>query len=266
MTGAPDLLGAIVASVRRQVEVRRERETPATLERRAAAGAPRGAAFAAALSAVGRRNVIAECKRRSPSRGVLRAHYDPAAIAAAYQAAGAAAVSVLTEPTFFDGSLEHLAAVRAAVDLPVLRKDFIVDEYQLLEARAAGADAVLLIVAALDEASLRRLLARATSLGLAALVEVRDDREVSIALEAGATLVGVNTRDLRTLRVDPAVALALIPLIPRGVTAVAESGLRCADDLRRLQASGYNAFLVGERLMSAGAPGEALAALLEGPA
>jgi indole-3-glycerol phosphate synthase len=262
MSPSRDLLSAIVASVRRQVEVRREREPLAGLERRAQARSPRGDAFRAALAAPGGPNVIAECKRRSPSRGVLCAEYDVAAIAAAYQAAGAAAISVLTEPTFFDGNLKHLSAVREAVSVPLLRKDFVVDEYQLFEARAAGADAVLLIVAALGSGALRRLGRRAADLGLAALVEVHDAQELATALEAGPALVGVNARNLRTLRIDPAVVLRLIDRIPPDVTAVAESGLREAGEIRRLHAAGYRAFLVGERLMTAAVPGDALAALI----
>ena len=175
MSAAPDLLRTIVAATERITAVRRERESCAALERRAAQASPAGDRFERALAAQERVNVIAECKRRSPSKGVLMAEYDPAAIAAKYERGGAAAISVLTEPTFFDGSLEHLRAVRAAVSLPLLRKDFIVDEYQLLEARAAGADAILLIVAALDQAALARLQARAADMGLAALVEVHDE-------------------------------------------------------------------------------------------
>src|SRR5687767_12733420 len=154
---APDLLRTIVAATERVVEIRREREPIGELERRAAAANPRGPLFESALGLAGRVNVIAECKRRSPSKGVLAPTYDPVAIARHYESGGAAAISVLTEPTFFDGSLEHLASVRQAVSLPLLRKDFMVDEYQLFEARANGADAVLLIVAALDQMSLARL-------------------------------------------------------------------------------------------------------------
>jgi indole-3-glycerol phosphate synthase len=197
---------------------------------------------------------------------VLRAQYEPAAIAAGYQAAGAAAISVLTEPTFFDGSLEHLSAVREAVSVPVLRKDFVVDEYQLFEARAAGADAVLLIVAALGTGALRRLAGLSSDLGLAALVEVHDTQELDAALEAGTAIVGVNARNLRTLRIDPGVVSSLIARMPPEVTAVAESGLREASDIRRLHAAGYRAFLVGEHLMTAPVPGHALAALLGQPA
>jgi indole-3-glycerol phosphate synthase len=191
-----DLLSAIVAGARTSVETRRSREGLAQLERRAAEAAPRAAAFRDALARPGRINVVAECKRRSPARGVLRRDYDPAALASAYERGGAAAVSVLTEPSFFDGDLVHLASVRRAVGLPLLRKDFIVDEYQLLEARAAGADAVLLIVAALDQRPLSALQTRADELGLATLVEVHGERELDRACDAGATIVGVNSRNL----------------------------------------------------------------------
>ena len=249
MSAAPDLLQAIVAATRRIVEVRRGREREATLERRAAAAGPRGALFEEALGRAGRVNVIAECKRRSPSRGVLAPSYDPAAIARQYEAGGAAAISVLTEPTFFDGSLAHLTAVRAAVTVPVLRKDFVVEEYQLLEARAWGADAVLLIVAALDQESLVRLQSRAADLGLAALVEVHDEGELERALAAGARLVGVNNRNLRTLVVDVDASRRLAARIPSGVIGISESGLKNRADLDQLAGMGYRAFLIGERFM-----------------
>ena len=218
--------------------------------------------FLGALRAIGAFNVIAECKRRSPSKGVLRADYDPVAIASAYADAGAAAISVLTEPTFFDGALDHLSAVRAAVELPLLRKDFIVSEYQLLEAKAAGADAVLLIVAALRPAELKVLHDHATRHGLDALVEVHDARELAIAVDVGARIIGVNNRNLRTLEVDPRASEALIAGMPRDIVAVSESGLRSADDLERLGALGYSAFLIGEHLMTAKAPGSALKELI----
>jgi indole-3-glycerol phosphate synthase/phosphoribosylanthranilate isomerase len=177
---APDVLATIVAATRRTVEVRREEKPASVLEAEAAArqAKPDGAAFLAGLSRTDRFNVIAECKRRSPSRGVLRADYDPAAIASAYASAGAAAISVLTEPSFFDGSLDHLSAVRRAVTVPILRKDFVVDDYQVLEAVVAGADAVLLIVAALDDKTLRHLLRTAENAGLAALVEAHTRDEM----------------------------------------------------------------------------------------
>jgi indole-3-glycerol phosphate synthase len=258
------LLATIVAATRRIVEVRAEGEPLAVLERRALAVTPRPGAFARALARADRVNVIAECKRRSPSRGVLRREYDPAAIAASYATAGAAAISVLTEPTFFDGALAHLSAVRGAVTIPVLRKDFVVSEYQLLEARALGADAVLLIVAALSPTELTQLSGRAAELGLDALVEVHDAGELATAIDTGAAIVGVNNRNLRTLEVDVRASDALIARMPASVIAVSESGLKSADDLRRLGAQGYRAFLIGERFMSSPDPGEALAGLLQG--
>jgi indole-3-glycerol phosphate synthase len=261
-----DLLGTIVAATRRIVEVREQREPLAALRERvtrldAGTGAGR---LLEVLNRPDGLHVIAECKRRSPSRGVLRPEYDPVAIAHAYARAGAAAISVLTEPTFFDGSLEHLAAVRAAVDVPVLRKDFIVSEYQLFEARAAGADAVLLIVAALDIPHLKALAAQAAALGLDALVEIHDVDELAVALDIGARIVGVNNRNLRTLEVDVTASETAIARMPPDVVAVSESGLRSSDDLARLRLRGYRAFLVGERLMTVPDPGRALHELLAG--
>jgi indole-3-glycerol phosphate synthase len=257
----PDLLRTIVAATRRILETRREREPLATLARRAEQASPRGARFEAALGAVGRLNVIAECKRRSPSKGVMAPDYDPARIAAAYERGGAAAISVLTEPTFFDGALEHLAAVRQTVRLPLLRKDFIVDEYQLHEARANGADAVLLIVAALEQAELVTLHRRAQDLGLAALVEVHADEEVARAVDAGARIIGVNNRDLRTLSVDVDASHRLAALVPKRVIAVSESGLKSRAEIERLRADGYRAFLIGERFMTDPDPARAIADL-----
>jgi indole-3-glycerol phosphate synthase len=263
-TARADLLATILAATRRMVEVREEREPFETLARRAERPPPSKNRFRLALQRADRLNVIAECKRRSPSRGVLRAEYDPVAVATSYEAAGAAAISVLTEPTFFDGSLEHLAAVTAAVEIPVLRKDFVVSEYQLLEARAAGADAVLLIVAALRPKKLGELLARADAWGLDVLVEVHTLDELSPALDAGARIVGVNNRNLRTLAVDVHASELLIEHIPKDVVAVSESGLRTPADLLRLRALGYHAFLVGERFMTAEDPGAELRGLLAG--
>jgi indole-3-glycerol phosphate synthase len=259
-----DLLGTIVAATRRVTAVRQEREPLGALASRAEATAPRPGAFTAALSRTDRFNVIAECKRRSPSRGVLLPEYDPVAIACAYTAAGAAAISVLTEPTFFDGSLDHLVAVRAAVDTPLLRKDFIVSEYQLLEARAAGADAALLIVAALTPSELSTLATTAASLGLDTLVEVHNAEELSIAIDTGARIIGVNNRNLRTLVVDVHASETLVSMMPRGVIAVSESGLKTSADLSRLSTLGYGAFLIGERFMTDADPGAALALLLSG--
>jgi indole-3-glycerol phosphate synthase len=257
-----DLLKTIVAATRRIVEVRQAAEPMAALARRAEAMPSRAGRFEQALSRIPGVNVIAECKRRSPSRGVLRESYDPVAIATAYAAAGAAAISVLTEPTFFDGSLEHLAAVRAAVEVPLLRKDFVVSEYQLLEARAAGADAVLLIVAALRPVELKVLHDHARRHGLDVLVEVHDAAELAIAIDAGARVIGVNNRNLRTLQVGVHASEALIAQVPSEVIAVSESGLKSAADLRRLKALGYRAFLVGERFMVAADPGSILRDLL----
>jgi indole-3-glycerol phosphate synthase len=262
MTGTPDLLATIVAATERIIEVRRAREPLAVLEARAAAHVPKGAAFEHGLGVGGRVNVIAECKRRSPSKGVLAAQYDPVAIARKYEEGGAAAISVLTEPTFFDGSLDHLRLVRDAVDLPILRKDFIVDEYQLFEARAAGADAILLIVAALEQGSLVRLQARAFQLGLAALVEVHDEAELTRAVDAGARIIGVNNRNLRTLSVDVEASYRLATGLPKDVIGISESGLKSREEVERLTAAGYRAFLVGERFMTDPDPAGALRQLM----
>ena len=259
---APDLLAAIVAATRRMVEARAGHVPLDELERAAGAVTPRAGRFKTALTRSNRLNVIAECKRRSPSRGVLRRDYDPAAIASGYADAGAAAISVLTEPTFFDGELSHLAAVRAVTDLPILRKDFIVDRYQMLEAKAAGADAILLIVAALAPTALQQLHREATEVGLDVLVEIHDISELPIALDAGAAIVGVNNRNLRTLEVNTEVSRQAVKVIPDDVVAVAESGLKTSADLRELAGAGYDAFLIGERFMAAEEPGRALAELL----
>jgi indole-3-glycerol phosphate synthase len=243
------------------VEIRRERVPEAAMERAAADRRPNAGGFIRALRDGASPRVIAECKRRSPSRGILRDDYRPAEHARAYALAGAAAISVLTEPTFFDGSLAHLEEVRAAVAVPLLRKDFIVERYQVLEAAAAGADAILLIVGALERAALTSLLADAADARVAALVEVHDAEELHVAGDAGADVIGVNSRNLRTLAVEPGLHDALARRIPRGAIAVAESGLRAAADLRRLEQAGYHAFLVGERLIAQADPGAALTML-----
>jgi indole-3-glycerol phosphate synthase len=261
---APDLLRTIVAATERITDARREREPVAILEARAAKATPRGDRFEEALGRSGRINVIAECKRRSPSKGVLAPTYDPVAIARQYEQGSAAAISVLTEPTFFDGALDHLTAVRAAVGLPLLRKDFIVDDYQLLEARAAGADAVLLIVAALEQSRLTALQARAWKLGLATLVEVHDDDELARAVDSGARVIGVNNRNLRTLTVDVDASYRLAARMPKHVIGVSESGLQMSADLERLSAAGYRAFLIGERFMVDADPAQAIRELMAG--
>jgi indole-3-glycerol phosphate synthase len=263
---SPDLLATIVAAARRITEVRAATMPLAMVETAAAARRPDGDAFLRALRDGVSPRVIAECKRRSPSRGILREDYRVAEHARAYAGAGAAAISVLTEPTFFDGALEHLAAVRAAVRSPILRKDFIVTRYQVLEAVMAGADAVLLIVGALSPAELRDLLDVARQAGVAALVEVHDDDELAIAVDAGSQIIGVNSRNLRTLAVEPAAHDRLAARLPAGTVAVAESGLRETADLQRLERAGYRAFLVGERLIVQADPGAALRALRGVPA
>jgi indole-3-glycerol phosphate synthase len=263
VSAAPDLLEAIIGATRNRVAAAILREPHSAVERRAMERAPRSAAFVERLSRPGSINVIAECKRRSPSRGVLRTAYHPVEIARGYERAAAAAISVLTEPGFFDGSLDHLVAVREAVGVPLLRKDFIVDEYQLLEARAAGADAILLIVAALDDRALVALSASAKALQLAALVEVHDRAECSRALAAGATIIGVNNRNLRTLTVDLDGSRQIAEMLPANVIAISESGLKTPADLQSMKALGYQAFLIGERFMVQPDPGAALAGLLQ---
>lgn len=256
-----DLLETIVAATRHAVAVRESRIPMDDLVRQASRRQARGVAFRDALRSASSPRVIAECKRRSPSKGILRHDYDAAAHARAYESAGAAAISVLTEPTFFDGSLEHLRQVRAAVHVPLLRKDFIVTRYQLVEAVAAGADAVLLIVSALSDDDLSDLSSIAASLGLATLIEVHDQAELQRALDADPDIVGVNSRNLRTLAVDPRVLEDLGPLIPFGIIGVAESGIKTTADIERLTAAGYSAFLVGERLIAEPDPGAALRTL-----
>jgi indole-3-glycerol phosphate synthase len=213
--------------------------------------------------------IVAEIKRRSPSRGEIRPGFDAVGCAKAYADAGAAAISVLTDERYFGGSLDDLAAVRREVSLPLLRKDFVVDAYQLDEARAAGADAVLLIVAAFEPSghirALAELRARATEIGLDALVEVHDESELEAALAAGADLVGINNRDLRTFEVDLAVTERLAARVPAGVAVVAESGIFTNRDVRRLEAAGAHAFLVGEALMRQADVGLALGELRRGP-
>jgi indole-3-glycerol phosphate synthase len=220
--------------------------------------------FTAALSRPGL-SLIAEHKRRSPSAGVIREELTLEDVVGAYERGGAAAVSVLTEGPNFGGSLEDLRRARAASTLPILRKDFTIDPYQVDESFAAGADAILLIVAALDDPQLAELRHQAAELGLAALVEVHDDEELRRALAAGARVIGVNQRDLRTFAVDTDRARAMAASIPSEVIAVAESGIRGADDARRLAEAGYDAILVGETLVRAADRGSALRSLVGHP-
>lgn len=208
-------------------------------------------------------NVVAELKKASPSRGVLRETYSPGTLAAELESAGAAALSVLTEEEFFHGSLGDLKEAKKAVQVPVLRKDFIVDPWQVLEARAAGADAFLLIVAILDDTTLRELLDLGRSLKMEPLVEVHSREETARAVAAGARIIGVNNRDLRDFSVRLETSLDLVNAIPEDCIAVSESGLRTHEDLDRLRRAGFDAFLVGEHLMKDAHPGVPLRALLE---
>src|SRR3954447_23991525 len=244
------VLDDIVAGVREALSRRRAEASESDLRARLLDVPPAldpMPAFRAAGS-----SVVAEVKRRSPSRGDLAEIADPAALATAYQRGGAAAVSGLTEERRFGGSLADLAAVRAAVSIPVLRKDFVVTPYQLLEARAAGADLVLLIVAALDQPMLESLHAQALGVGLTPLVEVHDDAEVQRAVAAGAQLIGVNARNLRTLEVDETTFARVAPGIPEQCVRVAESGVAGPDDVTRLAQAGADAVLVGEALVRDG--------------
>ena len=261
---APTKTGNILDRI---VEARRERlildqrRMPLPLLKMAVRKAVPPRDFVAALVRDGV-NVIAELKKASPSRGVLREDFRPVPLAQGFAQAGAAALSVLTEEEHFHGSLEHLRKVHKEVSLPVLRKDFLFDPWQVWEARAADADTFLLIVAMLSDAQLRELLATGRELAMEPLVEVHTAEELRRAVDAGARILGVNNRDLRTFEVRVETSLALVEAIPEGCIAVSESGLRTRDDLSRLRAAGFDAFLVGERLMQAPDPAAALRELV----
>jgi indole-3-glycerol phosphate synthase len=261
-----DVLSEIIASKKARLAQVREVCPPESLRARALAVRERAGrhALRRALEDKGRVNIIAEVKRASPSLGMIRADAEPSEFARRYEAGGAAAISVLTEEDRFHGSLDDLRAVRAAVRLPLLRKDFIFDEYQLYEAAEAGADALLLIVAALDDETLLRL-RRMTEdeLGMDALVEVHTKEEMQRAAACGANLIGVNNRDLRTFQVSLDTSVELINAAPPAALCISESGLRTPDDLRRLRSLGYRGFLIGETLMRASQPERTLRALLE---
>jgi len=253
----------IRSTKRDEVEAAKRREAPAALRARADACREAPLGFRAALASGPRPRVVAELKRRSPSRGEIRPDFDPVGCAKAYADAGAAAISVLTDARYFGGELSLLATVRREVALPLLRKDFLVDAYQVDEARVAGADAVLLIARALDVAQLRALRERAAALGLDALVEVHDASDVDAALAAGADLVGINNRDLATFTTDLATTERLAArLIAAGVVVVAESGILSREDIRRMDDLGVDAVLVGEALMTSADPGGEIRALL----
>ena len=256
-----NILERIVATKRIEIAEAKLRVPEAALEERAAAMPP-ARRFAAALRVVGQLTVIAEVKKASPSAGIIRADFDAVRIAKIYEAHGAAALSVLTDEQYFQGHLEYLRAVRAAVGIPVLRKEFILERYQLVEARVAGADAVLLIAEILPEDELAKLHREAVELGLDVLVELHDAEQLSRVLDCGAGLVGINNRDLRTFVTSLDRTLELRSRIPESITVVSESGIRMAADLATLRAAGIHAVLVGESLMRAPDIGAALDALL----
>lgn len=260
----PVTLKEILFATQKAVAARREGSDSGELEFRAEKHVPRG--FRRALEQAAARGVavIAELKKASPSKGVLRGNFPVARLAMELEQAGAAALSVVTEERFFEGSLGNLCEASAASQLPCLCKDFIVDEFQILEARAHAADAVLLIVGVLAPGQLASLLAKSRELGLDALCEVHDHRELQIAQAAGCDLIGVNSRDLHTFQVNQETALRLGPRIPAPAMRVAESGIRSATDIQKLHAAGYHAFLVGEALMTAESPGDALKEMLAG--
>jgi indole-3-glycerol phosphate synthase len=256
------VLSEIIAATRRKVVECRSTANLRDLERQAEAHVPRGFRKALETASPSVPAVIAELKKASPSKGLIRSNFDAAVLAKELAHAGAAALSVLTDEEYFHGSLRNLHAASQSTSLPCLRKDFIVDEFQILEARANRADAVLLIVAALEQGELVRLAKRAPELKLDVLCEVHDEEELGRALDAGCDLVGVNSRDLQTFKVDLNTAFRVADVLPYGVIAVAESGIESGRDIARLRAAGYNAFLIGETLMKAPSPGEALKALL----
>jgi indole-3-glycerol phosphate synthase len=255
-----EILATIAQHVRDVVELRK-REIPvaALRDRPPFHLPPRG--FARCLTGSTRR-IIAEIKKASPSKGLIRADFDPVAIAKDYAAHGARAISVLTEERFFHGSLLDLEAIRHAVDSPLLRKDFMLDPYQLVEAKSYGADAVLFIAAMLDLGLLRDLREQATALSLDAMIEVHSERELESAIAAGAQLIGINNRDLKTFEVSLSTTERLAPLIPAGTPAVCESGIDRLDQIRRVEKLGIHAFLIGESLMRAPEPGKKLSELL----
>jgi indole-3-glycerol phosphate synthase len=256
----PEILSEIAAHVRAVVARRRREMPPAALrERSPYSAAARG--FGRALRR-DRRRIVAEVKKASPSKGLIRPGFDPVAIARDYAAHGASAISVLTEERFFQGALDHLEQIRAAVDLPLLRKDFTLDPYQLVEAKSYGADAVLLIAALLEDSLLRELREQAAALGLDVLIEVHTAAELERALQAGAEIIGINNRDLRTFEVDLAVTRELARLLPPHVAAICESGIEQVEQIRAVEAWGVHAFLIGESLMRAPEPGKKLRELL----
>jgi len=259
----PATLESILAATRQRLSQRRHSVDLRALERAAEQHVPRGFRERLQRRAEDGITIIAELKKASPSKGLIRADFRPAALARELEVSGAAALSVLTDEQFFQGSLDYLREASAATSLPCLRKDFILDEFQIIEARAHSADAVLLIVAALSQEELVGLARSAWSHGLDVLCEAHDEEELRRALDAGCNLIGINSRDLRTFKVTLDTALRLAEKIPSGCLRVAESGIRSGADIARLRSAGYEAFLIGESLMKQERPGEALGKLLE---
>ncbi len=259
----PSVLSQIIASTRVRVAAARNPDERQELEKRAQNHIPRGFRKHLETASLSRPAVIAELKKASPSRGLIRKNFDAATLARELELAGAAALSVLTDEQYFQGSLENLRNASAAVKLPCLRKDFIVDEFQIAEARANSADAILLIVAALSQSELEQLSRKAREYELDVLCEAHDQDELQRSLDAGSDMVGINSRDLRTFQVDVENTVRLARSIPKGVLGVAESGIHTAGDIARLRDAGYQAFLIGESLMKAESPGGALHKLLE---
>ena len=257
----PTVLDEIIDGVRQDLAIRTALVPLDELKSRAQRMVPALDAYAVLRAGAGVK-VIAEVKRSSPSKGALAIIADPAGLAVDYAAGGASVISVLTERRRFGGSLQDLAAVRAAVEIPVLRKDFMVSSYQLWEARAYGADVILLIVAALDQLTLVGLRERAESLGMTALVEVHNEAETDRAIEAGARVIGINARNLKTLEVDRSIFARLAPRVPPGIVKVAESGVRGPHDVLEYAQAGASAVLVGESLVIGGRPREAVADLI----
>lgn len=255
-------LEEIIGATRARLSEIKSKADVRTLESRAAAYQPRGFRNRLKTAAASGPAVIAELKKASPSKGLIRPDFLVAELAQKLEQAGASALSVLTDEPHFQGSLRNLEVASQAASLPCLRKDFIVDEFQLLEARAYSADAVLLIVAALTQDELAKFSRRAIALGLDVLCEVHDRNELQRALDAGCNTIGVNNRDLHTFRVDLKTSLELVELMPGDVLRVAESGIQSGDDIGRLRSAGFQAFLIGESLMRAPRPGDALATLL----
>ena len=255
------ILDTIIAHKQKELQIEAEQVPLATLKSKLA-NLPPTKDFRAAIAQSGNINLIAEVKKKSPSKGIIREDFDPIQIAETYAENGAAAISVLTDVRFFDGRLDYLSSIRQVVDVPLLRKDFTIDPYHIYQARVAGADAILLIVAALTKDQLREFMDIAASLSLASLVEVHTDTELEIALDVGAEIIGINNRDLRTFHTDLATTFSLQEFLPTGKVVVSESGIYTRADVESLREAGVNAILVGESLMRSPDIGEQVRKLI----